>query len=402
MQKTRFSVGKTWKIDSEFARAIASYDVKWGEQVDLLYARSIFCSEGTNKRQDGFLRTFLVKNYKSAINKFVDYEHDEHGENKNGVNPDKYHIIGHIYGSYMASQETGEIIPDEECIIADDGLPFEKDSKWRGVKLDILVDWVLYEFEFPEVADEVRNTESNENTKFGVSMEVYFKDFKMCVGDFDTNETFDYDGKKENRLEAKKGTPIANVLMEFWKKKMTYGGKKIYRILGNEGFFSGMAVTASRANLRSWNIATASDTVDGFVEANIDNKKLVDIIKSVASRGQFTCELEDGQPNCECVEKAISSELRLFRENITKLTGVLEKIAASDSDDFTEDWKFDEDMELTEEQLERLIEKLEEGEASSDKSVKCNKDKYNPEQKKIIKDTFVMAWKMAKGTVSQR
>lgn len=330
MEKVRLPIGKTRfsTSKSKYETAIANYGVDFdpGDQPDLLYARSIFCSEGINKRRDGFLRDVLFDIYKSAINKFVDYEHDENGENKKGVNPEKYHIIGHIYASYLADQDTGEVIPDEICVRGEDGKIFPIGSKYRDSKLDVIVDWVLYKFEFPDVADQVYDTRSDASTGFGVSMEILFRDYKFRVGDMDPAESFEDTPKDGSVIEAKAKTSLGNILADMFKAKMVYNGKPIVRIIGNASIFSGMAVTASRANPRSWNLATASDTVDGYITTNHDKSRLIEIIKSVASRNsgeKMECKIIEGEPDCDCVENAVASELQLLTANITRLSTIL-------------------------------------------------------------------------------
>ena len=364
--KAKLPIGKTMlKTEAGlFDKAISSYGVDFPEkQPDLLYARSILCSEGPNKNYDGFLRKLLFDIYKSAVNKFVDYEHDPEGSNSSGSNPNKYHIIGHIFASYLADQETGEIIPDEECVLGEDGGIFPIGSKFRDCKLDVVVDWVLYKFEFPDIAEEIYTTESNEYTGFGVSMEIYFTDYKLRVGQFKTTESFEYDARMDGAIEARSGTALGSVLNELWKSRLSYNGKSIYRILGGEAFFSGMAVTSNRANTRSWNIATASDSVDGYIQNNKEKGKLIEIIKSVASRTDAvaSCNIIDGEPDCECLENALVSEAKLLVENMRKLKARMNK---QDLGFEPEEEPEDLDEPLSEEEIEELREEFEEGEES--------------------------------------
>ena len=342
--KLRLPIGKIEFTKGSLEDALDGYTFQPGTQPDLLYARSVLCSEGANKRRDGFLRNLLFDIYKTAIHKFVDYEHDPAGSNENGQNPEKYHIIGHIYASYLMDQETKEIIPDEYVIRDEDGEMFPIGSPYRNSKLDVVVDWVLYKFEFPEIAEQVYNTISGETSGFGVSMEILFSDYKFRVGEFDPAEKFEFDANAAGAVEAKRGSNMSLILKELWAAGMDYHDKPIYRILGQEAFFSGMAVTSNRANPRSWNLSTASEVIANGVDETTASKDLIGLIKAVASKNkEFTmadCKIVNGEPDCNCLQSALASELGVLVENLNKLKGILE----------------DKDLEITESALEKPCE----------------------------------------------
>ncbi len=303
------------------------------KQPDLLYALSIFVSEGVNKNKDAFLRSVLARIYQSPRNKFVDYEHDEEGQNDKGQNPEEYQIVGHIYDSQLALQKTGETIPDYDVFKDEDGDWFGKDSKWRDQPLDIIVAWVLYKFQYPELADLI--VTSSDDPGFGVSMEILFSDYKFRIGGpFDPTEDFDFDANSLGITEVRKGEGIAEQLKKNWDKGIrTWNGLPVIRILGGDIFFSGMAITSDKANNRSWNISVASVAKNLIEEINIDDskKELVGLIKAVASKSKnfdfSTCNIINGEPDCECLTKTVSSEVEMIKNDIDELLTTIAKIS---------------------------------------------------------------------------
>lgn len=306
------------------------------KQPDLLYALSVYASEGVNKNKDAFLRSILTRIYQTPRHKFVDYEHDVTAEDESS-NPENYHVVGHIYDSQLALQRTGEKIPDYDVFLAEDGRWFDRDSKWRNEPLDILVAWVLYKFEYPELADEIMGMTWENPGSFGVSMEVLFSDYKFRVGGiFDPTEDFEFDGNTTGATEVRKGDPLADFFQKEWNsgKNRMYKGLPVIRILGGDIFFSGMAITKNRANARSWNISVAS-VADDFIKANKEDKKdLFKLIEAVANKSKdfdiSQCKIVNGKPDCECLQKAVSSEIQDIEKEITQLITTLGKITGKE------------------------------------------------------------------------
>lgn len=306
------------------------------KQPDLLYGVSVLVSEGVNKNSDTFLREVLGETYKSPRNKFVDYEHDETGSNKRGNNPGRYHIVGHIYDSVLASQETGEHIADDQIVFGSDGKLFSSDSKYRDEKLDIIVAWAMYKFEFPELAAEIlEKTETVEN--FGVSMEVLFSDYKFRVGkEPGPGEPFDFDGNLiAGVTEYRKGDLIAEMFQEGWNqgKHRSYKGKPVYRIMGGQIFFSGMAITKNRANHRSWNIALGSAR-EHVEENKIKDVALENLLQAIAAKSETfnldTCEIVNGEPSCACINVAVSDTIEVVEKEINDLIEAMAKLTNMD------------------------------------------------------------------------
>lgn len=346
-----------------YKKAISSYI---GEDADILdkdpdlqYNMSILVSEGGNKNLDGFLREVLCRIFKTPRHKFVNFEHDTHGE-KILKNPHRYQIVGHIYDSALCTH-AGENIPENEVIKDEDGQWFLSDSLWRDMPLDIKVLWVLYQFEFPDLADLVKTKfENNDNEKFGVSMEVLFSDYKFRVGDFDPSESFDFDANSIGAIEAKKGTLLGEKLKDYWKNKKLYNGKKVYRILGGEIFFSGMAITANRANDRSINLSIDDD--DSAMASLDENSDIYKIIKSVASKSETfdksVCKITEDGPDCNCLVAIANEQNKELTEILDNINILLKDIKASGGilDDETEE--ADDEEETPEFYLKKANDKL--------------------------------------------
>ncbi len=286
------------------------------KQPDLMYALSILVSEGVNKNSDAFLREVLCKAYQTPRSKFVNYEHDTFGENPKGKNPHKYQIVGNIYDSQLASQVDSTKIPDSDIpSYSDGGNFFPQDSIWFGIPVDILVAWVLYKFEFPDLADEVISCTDDSPDKFGVSMEVLFSNYKFRIGGtFDSTETFDFDGNTTGGLEVKKGHPLADQLQKLWPNGggRVWNGKPVIRILGGELFFSAMAITKNRGNERSYNYSIANDmtNVSELQEEKTDASALISAIANKSTFNFSECKImENGKPDCACTAKSIANDM---------------------------------------------------------------------------------------------
>lgn len=321
------------QISSNYFQDLRNYFEK---QPDLLYGLSVFASEGVNKNRDVFLRDILCRIFKTPRNKFVDWEHDAEGENKGGQNPEGYQIVGHIYDSKLASQITGSMIPDEDVFVGEDGKYFSKDSQWRGQPLDLLVAWVLYKFQFPELATIVENMTDIDREKFGVSMEILFSDYKFRIGGvIDPEESFDFDGNSTGAWEVRKGDKLADTLQKLWieGKGRTWNGRDVVRVLGGDIFFSGMAITRNRANTRSLNLSVGS-YIEKIKKENTQPSELLEFIRAVASKSETfdlaTCEIVDGKPSCGCINKAFAAEIDNLNNNLDDLISSIAKIKTKD------------------------------------------------------------------------
>lgn len=358
---------------------------------DLMYNTSVLVSEGSNKNRDGFLREILYRIFRTPRNKFVNFEHDTHAENKK-KNPDGYQIIGHIYNSYLKTHD-GQKINDIDVYVDSDGKWLRSDSGLRDKPVDIVVDWVLYQFEFPEIANMILEMESigAGAIGFGVSMEVLFSDYKFRVGQFDPNESFEFDGASRGLIEARKGTVKAEELKVLWENGEEYNSQPITRILGGNIFFSGMAITANRANNRSYNLV-----VDKGYASIKDNGKLGQIIKAVAEKSKnpdfSVCKLEGGEPSCGCLETTLAAQLNILKNELEALARAIEEredVNPKEGKKKFGDVKFADPVNNkypidTEKHIRAAWNYINQEE---------NAAKYSTEEVKLIKSRIVKAWK---------
>lgn len=145
------------KAAMEKAAVLAFPDEK---QQDLQYMRSCLVSAGTNKNGAHFLPSEMMKAHNTVVHKAIDIEHEEE------------RVIGHIYEcAYMYKDGTPF---DPSKVMADYN---ESAQDLDGVDMDIAVAGVIHKMRFPEYAEEISRGE------WKVSMECFFKDFDIKIGD---------------------------------------------------------------------------------------------------------------------------------------------------------------------------------------------------------------------------
>ena len=134
------------------------------KQPDLLYFSAVFVSTGENLNHAYFLGSELVAAEDTIINKALDVEHSED------------EIIGHIYERAYMDKE-GKPLDLKE-------LASLETASQDGKEMHIAIAGIVYKNRFPNVAQEVANNQ------WKVSMECYYKDYDVKVGDLvlDRNE----------------------------------------------------------------------------------------------------------------------------------------------------------------------------------------------------------------------
>ncbi len=130
------------------------------KQEDLAYIYSILVSAGTNKNGAHFLPSEMMKAHNTIVNKAIDLEHEE----------DK--VVGHIYQCDFLYKDGSTFDPAK--IMAE----FEESSNNPdSLDIDIGIAGVIHKMRFPDLADEIIAGD------WKVSMECFFKDFDIKVGD---------------------------------------------------------------------------------------------------------------------------------------------------------------------------------------------------------------------------
>lgn len=134
------------------------------KQPDLLYFSAIFVSTGENLNHAYFLGSELVQAEDTIINKALDVEHSED------------EIIGHIYERAYMDKEGNPLDLKE--------LASMETASQDGKEMHIAIAGIVYKNRFPHIAQEVADN------KWKVSMECYYKDYDVKVGDLvlDRNE----------------------------------------------------------------------------------------------------------------------------------------------------------------------------------------------------------------------
>jgi len=144
------------KAAQEKAAVLAFPEEKQG---DLQYIRSILVSAGTNKNGAHFLPSEMMKAHNTIVHKAIDIEHEEEK------------VIGHLYDSAFLFKDGEQFDPLKLMAQYQ-----EISSNPDDIDIDIAVAGVIHKLRFPEYAEEIMAG------LWKVSMECYFKDFDIKVG----------------------------------------------------------------------------------------------------------------------------------------------------------------------------------------------------------------------------
>ena len=285
------------KKDEALHKEVANHmDVSLDSQPDLLYFKAIYLSEGANKNGAVFHREELLPALGSVYNKAMDMEHEEDG------------IVGHIYAASFADQ-SGNILTEDEAKVSDG-------------KIDIVIAGIVYRDRFPALAEQI------EKGDWFVSMETYYKDFYITVGEElrldrdhpDIDMFIDYVGQKVT--VSKDGNELAN--------------DYVYRHMIGLHFCGGGFVDKP-ANPTSVIFETASNKNSNvFIELDSGGKKNVDndvVIKLTASISRDTI-IDNGESlDTQYIETYISQAIDCcsIKEevslNLSKLEDIISKFS---------------------------------------------------------------------------
>jgi hypothetical protein len=208
-------------------------------QMDLLYMTAIFVSSGTNKNGAVFLGSELIKARNTIKDKAVDIEHDERS------------LIGQIT-NYVFLDPEGTAFSAEKA-------SKKEVTKLDGMDMDIAISAIIHAARFPDIAEDIRNGE------WAVSMEAYFTDFDIKVGDFII--------PREQAEEKGYDDMVGQVV------KLKDGNKELgYHLIGRvlRGItFAGVGIVKNPANERSLILEAASLTE--FIEDNKEGSQTIDL-----------------------------------------------------------------------------------------------------------------------------
>lgn len=289
------------KSAMEKASVLAFPDEK---QSDLQYMRSCLVSAGTNKNGAHFLPSEMMKAHNTVVNKALDIEHEE---NK---------VIGHIYEcAYMYKDGTQF---DPLVVMAD----YESASRnLDEVDMDIVVACVIHKMRFPEYAEEISAGD------WKVSMECFFKDFDIKIGDTiitrDEAQALGYD---PNELIGGFVKVIAG------HKEM--GVRQVSRVLRHITF-SGMAIVKNPANPHSIIMETAAHremqekgerTIDLEMIDNLRGHKIVLSEQAGETEVDLDKEVSDSLIEVNANTKTTSEESPRLYIELDKETGGISRV----------------------------------------------------------------------------
>jgi hypothetical protein len=150
---------KVQEESTELRKAAASVInlPKDGEkQHDLLYFTALFVSSGANLNKAYFMPSELIKAENTIVNKALDVEHKEE------------EIIGHIYDRAFIDPAGNKL--DIRELAAGNGDAINTQT------MHVIIAGIVYKNRFPNLAEEIAKSE------WKVSMECYFKDYEVKVG----------------------------------------------------------------------------------------------------------------------------------------------------------------------------------------------------------------------------
>lgn len=222
MFNTPLYLEATIKVDEETnslrekASSIIDLPKEGEKQIDLMYFTAIFVSSGENLNHAFFESSEMLVAEGTIVNKALDIEHNEK------------EIIGHMYDRVF--------IDENGAVLSIDDLKLLNKEELNKINMHVAVAGIIYKNRFPEVAEEVASG------KWKVSMEAYYRDFDLKIGDL-----------KLTRKEAEAmgwGTDFGNIvgkLGKVYRKGKEIASGTIARIL-RDITFSGCGIVENPAN----------------------------------------------------------------------------------------------------------------------------------------------------------
>ena len=212
------------------------------KQPDLQYFSAIFVSSGENLNHAYFLPSELIQAEGTIINKALDVEHKED------------EIIGHIYERAFMDKEGNPLSIEE--------LANKVTAEVDRQEMHVAIAGILYKARFPNIAEEVASGQ------WKVSMEAYFDDFDVKVGDMILSR------KEAEALGlASEGENIFGRLSKVLKNGKNVAEGALTRVLRGI-VFSGCGIVKNPANPPSVILETAKakrlETDDGTVVFTVD------------------------------------------------------------------------------------------------------------------------------------
>lgn len=209
---------------------------------DILFFSGCFVSTGENLNHAYFMSSELVKAFHTIVNKPLDIEHAEDA------------IVGHIFSSAFVDQTGKKIDPIE--LDSMDGDLLDR------MNLDVLIGGIVYKSRFPELSEEVKDG------KWKLSMETYFQDYDIKVGDLILS-------KQEAESMGLTTAGSIGKMAKIIKKGIQLASGEVVRVL-RDLMFSGCGLVKQPANPRSLIFETAKKhEEEGIIVVELDKEDKV-------------------------------------------------------------------------------------------------------------------------------
>lgn len=207
------------------------------KQPDLLYFSAIFVSSGENLNHAFFLPSELVDAEGTIINKALDMEHKES------------EVIGHIYDRAFMDHDGNPLNVNELAEVGPE--------KLDKTDMHVAVAGILYKSRFPNLAEEVSQG------KWKVSMEAYFHDFDIKIGDLIMSQ------KEAEALGFAAEDDMFGKIAKVIKKGKQIAQGALTRVLRGI-VFSGCGIVKHPANPASVVLETANENNKDEIVLNYD------------------------------------------------------------------------------------------------------------------------------------
>jgi len=191
-----------------------------------------------------FLPSELVAARDTMLDKPLDVEHLEG------------YIVGHIYDRAFMLKDRSVVDPVDMLV--------SKGNKIDKEEIDIAVAMSLYKYRFPEIAQDVLDG------KYKVSMECYYRDFDIKVGDVIISK----DEAKRIGISFSDSDSLVGSSVKLVEGNKELGYSRVGRVF-RDILFSGCGLVESPANEESIILEAASNNNKGII-----SNKIIDMSKS--------------------------------------------------------------------------------------------------------------------------
>lgn len=219
-------------------------------QRDLMFMSAILVSTGTNRNGAHFLGSELIKARHTISQKPLNIEHEEHS------------IAGHIT-EWLYMDQSGNVLDDAalyKSIVPENGkkaLDVDQEklqkntSKIDEIPMDIGIICAVYRDRFPELAEDI------EMGRYKVSMECYYENFDIKIGDFILPRSVARTASMDTLVDSKIDAALLPIIRDVANGK-SLGDIQVARVL-RDIHFCGVGLVENPANIRSLVLEAAKE-----------------------------------------------------------------------------------------------------------------------------------------------